>query len=412
MHFSMLTLVPSLLVLGSSAGGGAGRRGALVRGGAWMLVALGAAAALLIAIGFDARAYLNVPRDSVAPLTGELGFRHNWHLLSAAHASDVLNQILLVTPAALLALPLLIRSRRDERVADPATSPTDRFLAAAAAVPVAFALIANPEVGAFRDWDVFALPGLALNAWVAARVASAGGARQRSVSAAAIVVSACALHTIAWTSLNADSARAERRFERLLETATLSRHARSYGWESLGSLRRDRGDAEAAAEAWDLAARHAVRNVRLWNAAAEAHLKLGRTSRASEAWSRALDAEPRNPDAQFGLGALAFRAQDYAEAARRFEAAIAARPDFALAHYNLGLARLRSNDESGAMTSLTEAVRADPGFALGWETLGAVHRSAGHLEEARRCFEASLATRPAGPEAERVRGWLRRLSEP
>lgn len=406
LHFSMLTLVPSLGALAASSTKARGASAAMIRGAAWAGAALAAAAGLLFAIGFDFGAYANVPRDSVAPIAGELGFRDNWHLLSIAHASDVLNQYLLAAPAALLALPLLVSSRRGQEGGDPATSRRCLFLQTAALFPVAFTLVANPEVGAFRDWDVFALPGLALTAWVATFVAG----RTRASASTAIIAGACALHTFAWVSLNADAARAEARFERLLGSAPLSRHARSYGWESLASLRRDRGDAEAAAEAWDLAARHAERNARLWNAAADAQLKLNRAARAGEAWSRALEAEPRNADAHFGLGALAFRAQDYAAAARHFEAAVTARPDFALAHYNLGLARLRTNEEAAAIASLSIAVRANPGFALGWETLGAVHRSAGRLDEARGCFERSLAIRPEGPDAERVRGWLQQIS--
>ena len=43
------------------------------------------------------------------------------------------------------------------------------------------------------------------------------------------------LHTLSWVVVNAREAAAEARFEKLLQTCPLSRYARSYGWETLGT---------------------------------------------------------------------------------------------------------------------------------------------------------------------------------
>jgi tetratricopeptide (TPR) repeat protein len=331
-------------------------------------------------------------------------------LFSAAHLGDVLQQFLLVAPAALIALPWTVARRRaaPRGGGEAGTGGALRFLALAAAGPAAFAFLGNPEVGAFRDWDVFAhaaVPLLALAAVAIQRV----GDPSEGAALAAVLVGASLVHTAAWVAVNADAGRAEARFERLLESCRVSGHARAYGWETLATLRRDRGDLPAAAEAFERSAAIAGTNPRLWNAAAELRMQQGEEAGARIAWERALALDPRNADAHFGLGVSAFRAGDLDRAVRHLEAAVTARPGFALAHYDLALAHLRRGDAAAGVAGLEAAIRARPDLALAWETLGSVHRAAGRLREARVCLQRALELEPNGAGAERIRRWLAEL---
>ncbi|MGQ0721341.1 MAG: tetratricopeptide repeat protein [Candidatus Eiseniibacteriota bacterium] len=362
LHFTTATLWPSLAVLClAAARAGVGRAAA-----AAACVALPAvvSAALLTAVGFDAGAWLAAPRGAnVLPLAGDPGFRQAYRLLDPPHFVDVANQLLLVAPAALLALPLAVR--RGER---DAAGP---FLGTAALVPLLFTFVANPEVGAFRDWDALSFAAVPLTV-LAARSAARAVPDRLLAHGVVVICGAAALHTVAWLAVNAGDRPAEARFAGLLEACPLSRHALAYGSESLGSLRLAAGRAEEACASFESAARAAPDNPRHHISAGKLHLALGRPDRARERFAAALRLDPSRAEAWFGMGTL--------ELARR--------------------------DAGAALAAFRAATEADPAFAPAWFNLGAVLRERGELDASREALRRYLLLDPAGRLAEQAREWV------
>ena len=127
---------------------------------------------------------------------------------------------------------------------------TSRFLLWAALIPVMFIFVANPEIGAFRDWDVLAIPALPLTVWAAWLLVTHTWGRGSLFRIGFVVSLACVLHLGAWVSLNSNTERARARFDDMLQRNVLSRHARSYGWETLGIYYRGVDDSEQALGAY------------------------------------------------------------------------------------------------------------------------------------------------------------------
>lgn len=101
----------------------------------------------------------------ILPVLAEPGFRESYRLFSISHFLDFFNVLILAAPAACMALFLL--KKRD--------LGRHPFLLASAAFPLLFTFLANPEIGALRDWDLLALLAVPLTL----RAASALLARVR-----------------------------------------------------------------------------------------------------------------------------------------------------------------------------------------------------------------------------------------
>ena len=95
-------------------------------------------------------------------------------------------------------------------------SDEQSFFAVAGLYPLLFNAMTNPEIGAFRDWDVLAFPALPLSLWAA-----------------------CAL-------LRLEIAR----YEAVLAEGVLSKHGLAYGWETLAAYCRGNDRHEEALRAF------------------------------------------------------------------------------------------------------------------------------------------------------------------
>ena len=91
------------------------------------------------------------------PLFAEPGLQSQYRIFSLAHFLDFLNQQLLTAPAACMAIFLVRKSHLGRQT----------FLLITAVFPLFFTFLARPEIGVFRDWDIFSLPTLPLTLWVA-----------------------------------------------------------------------------------------------------------------------------------------------------------------------------------------------------------------------------------------------------
>jgi len=107
-------------------------------------------------------------------------------VLSAEHLIDTLNQYALVVPVVVMGTPILVLgSRRSDA--------TDVLLLAMALPPVLFTVLFNPAIGAFRGWDVFALPSVPL-VLLAGRSLLRVCQPVRLRRLAVLVISVCSVH--------------------------------------------------------------------------------------------------------------------------------------------------------------------------------------------------------------------------
>jgi tetratricopeptide (TPR) repeat protein len=362
LHFALVSLAPVLLVPAMAGARGpsavAGRLG--VSAGLAGVVAT----ALLLVLGFDGAAFLADHRGTGLPVLDAPGFRAAYRLLSPVHFLDLLNELLLVAPAALAAIVLAGRPKWDADL---------RLAAVAVAGTLALLFLANAEVGLFRDWDAMAfvaVPLLLAGGLVLGRSLAAQAAREAGI----VLGVAAGVHLGLWIAVNASASASEERFVTLLEKAPTSAHARAYGWESLASRRLGEERRPEAIDALEHSVQASPDNPRLRSMLGDLLLREGEGERADEQFLAALEQDPRSVRALEGRGVIAARREDWEPAGRLFQ----------------------------------QALTIDPANPSAWFNLGLVFLNLDHPDEAQRAFEAALAARPDFPQA---RQQLERLRE-
>ena len=242
LHFLLVTLAPSLFLILFLRGREAKNLG--VRTLSRLSTATGTLAVvpavtviILLALGINPLGYFEwLDKSSSLPVLGGPGFTEAYRLFSLSHLSDLLNQQLLTASAVVIVVATF--RQRVFRSAD----QRGLFLLTAGLLPLAATAVLNPEIGAFRDWDVLAIPSVPLTVWAAAVLLREIGDSRQLITAAVTLCGAVAIHSLLWIGLNASRDKAELRFTDLMETAVLSGHARSYGWDTLGRYYGDRGE--------------------------------------------------------------------------------------------------------------------------------------------------------------------------
>ena len=405
LHLTLVTFAPSLLALGVLRA--KSEIGSHREPDRWKLTLkavaqAGAAPAVLLfvlgAIGFDAVGYMGKVKGShLLPFFSQPVFIYHYGVFSPAHLIDVVNHYLLVAPGAVMVCFLAAKRAW-------AGGTEAGFLAAASIFPFLFTAFANPEIGAFRDWDAFAYPALPLTLW--AGVALVRHATSRLAHVGLMVCGAAALHSLLWVGVNARYAPAEARFAAVLSHAQVSRQARSYGWETLGTYHQTRNRPEAAFNAYRRALEANPENPRHWLFVGNHYFQSGRLADAESAYRRACELRSDLPQVHVNLGAVYQRMGRGEDAIREFEKAIALDAGFAEAHANLGVAYAHLGRHEEAIHHLEMAVAIRPDYAEAFFNLGLAYRRAGAIEKAAACFREVLRLNPGHARADVMRRWL------
>ncbi len=399
MHFVTLAMAPAVVCSAIF------RTEKEVQSRAVSLLGLGAlpaiAGLLLVGMGLPVDAlFRSEPMSHTLPLAGIVLHHQPYLLVSWDHAIEVVNQYALVAPGLLICagiIPFAINLR----------DRTDVLLLLAALPLVTFTLLFNPEIGAFRDWDAFALPAIPLSILVGRWICRAFRKSQVLRQAVWVVLLVSAAHSILWIGVNADGEASERRYSLLLKEAGNSRYAQAYGAESLAAYYRDLGHLDDALAAFEDACRIASQNPRYHvgrayvlslmgdSAAAETALKdalvlspdrldtminLGmlylETGRLAEARSILTQAVVRNRQgtrALHALGMISYRMGDYEVAEGLFRRAAELAPENVTYRVDLGTA-LQSRGEPGkAEVIFREVLRMEPGSFRARMNLGAIY---------------------------------------
>ena len=394
LHFAAVALAPSLLALAVLQHRSVSRvsRSAFPVGTARSLAHLVIAPlATLVVFGlinFDIFGYLGDLRGShFLPLATDPGEPHRAGLFSATHLLDVLNQYLLVAPSALIVLGLVGRSTRS-------ANPCRTFLLTASVFPVLFTFVANPEIGAFRDWDVFAFAALPLTLWSALILIDRIPDRGRLRQAGLLICGAAFLHSLAWVSVNAHAAPAEARFAHLLSHGHLSRHARAYGWETLGIRYYRHREPIRAADAYEEAIAANPDNTRYHTNLGNLYLALGRFDDALDAHAQALRLAPDLGQTHLNMGAVYYRMGRFADALEHYRQATVVRPDYAEAFYGLGNSCGRLGRFGEAIEHHRRAVELDPDHARAYVSMADAYSSLGQLDTAIDAYRTAIEKDP------------------
>lgn len=388
-HFLFVLFAPSLLILGYR-----GYRHGEASMPQWKNVAdklaalcTAPAAAVLVfwIAGFDFGAFLERTggKHHILPLFSEPGFHVPYRIVSVSHLLDFVNLQILSAPAAVMAVFLF--GWKDFR--------HHPFLLSAAAVPLFFTFIANLEIGAFRDWDILALPALPLTLWAASALLERRRQDERTHRSFSVICAAAALHTMLWIGLNADPAAAEARYAHLM--GRLNGHAASYGWETLGTYYRLRGKIVPALNAYKRALDANPKNPRHWLSVGIIYCDLGRPERGIDHLRKATEIQPDLAEAHINLGAAYLGTGRHEAAIDHLGKAVELQPETALALVNLGAAYNEAGRYSEALDPLEKALEIQPGHPGAHVNIGATYHGLGRYEEAVEHLETALELHPA-----------------
>jgi tetratricopeptide (TPR) repeat protein len=397
MHFVTLALAPAL-VWSTLKRPEQEARGRVISLASLGMILVGMSLSLE-AIGLPFDMFLrSEPGSHTLPWSGPVLYHHPHLFVSWDHLVEALNHYALVAPGFVVG-GLLIRK-------SVVHDATDALLLSAAGPLVLFTLLFNPEIGAFRDWDAFALPALPM-ALLAGRWINRSFRDDTARWEALLVVGVVSLaHTIGWVGLSADATASEARFLHLLRHAGNSQHARAYGAGSLAGYYRESGRLEDSLQAFEEASEHDPGNGRYHVArahvlklqgdlkAAEAaleraisltpdrleatinlgklYLETGRVNDAKSILSRAVRQNVDSEPALHTLGTAYYRLGDFEGAERLFSRAVSVRQDNPQNHIDLGNTFLRLGKYNRAELSLEAALNIDPGSVRARMTLGAV----------------------------------------
>ena len=321
--------------------------------------------------GIDFTGYLGrIGGGHHLPVFAEPGFGAPYHLWSLTHLLDFLNLLLLSAPAALMTFFVLRKG----------TFRSQPFLAAAAAFPLVFTFAVNPEIGAFRDWDILALPAIPLTLWSATTLLKRIRDPEKQFHTAFPICAAAALHCLLWVGLNANEAAAEARYVHQMDK--LTGYAGSYGWETLGAYHNLRNKPVPALEAYKRALEANPNNPRHWTAVGLTYRDLDQPANAIQYLEKAAELQPDHAQAYINLGAVYGRFDNLEKAAEHLEKALELDPDDAEAHLNLGIAFGRMGQLPIAIEHLKKAAEIQPDLAEVHVNLGAAYSKVGEPEKA------------------------------
>ena len=358
------------------------------------------AALFLWLTGTDLVTYLSRMGGShLLPVFSEPRFHEPYRLFSLPHLLDFCNLQALAAPGAWMALAMLDRRSFGQRP----------FLLAAAVFPLIFTLLANPEIGAFRDWDFLALPTVPLTLWTASALLARMRDPNSAFHTAFLICGSAALHSLMWIGLNASPTAAETRYAHLMDR--LTGHAASYGWETLGSYYHRQERPVPALNAYQRALDANPDNPRHWLAIGFVHYIMGQHEESIPYAQRAIQINPNLPTAHLYLG-MAYRAVGRMEEARSsLEQALNANPDNPRHWVNVGAIHAMQGQYEDAIPYFRRAIQIDPDIVSGHVNLGAAYQTLNRMEEARSSLARVLELDPDNPQAEEIRRFLAKSEE-
>tara|TARA_Y100000588_G_scaffold177449_1_gene191467 strand:+ start:30726 stop:32591 length:1866 start_codon:yes stop_codon:yes gene_type:complete len=399
-HFSLVVLAPSLLVLATTRW--RTRMQSRLRIVIDLLISPIVSFAVLRIVGFDYSVYTEgMKTNHLLPISSTPGFAYG--LFSLTHLGNVVNELLLVASTALLLLAVYPRKWLSAQ-------PAHLYLWSAVIPALVFTFLANPEIGAFRDWDAFAfpaLPFLLLGVFALQAVDEKGRLR-----AAVVAGGATAVHTAFWLLTNAQPSSAEARYTTLLDVSVLTPTARSYGWEAVGSVKRRQNDLEGERLAFEKAAEANPTNYRYWNTLGTVESRRSRFAEAIVYYLRALEQNPESVEAHTNVGSAYYRTKQYDLAIDHYLQAVERQPDLVGELYaNLGASFLITGRTKEALGAYEQAVSRKPTLIQAYFPAGNAANRLGDRTKAHRYYSEVLRRDPGFQHADLIRKWIAEIEK-
>lgn len=267
--------------------------------GAWMLPRV-----LRTFVAFDRPRHLGTGAETLASAGGADLF--------ALRLFDVANVILYLAPLALVA-PIVVALVRNGARSRSAPAPATLWLAFLALPAVVLLLVLHPQQGAFRDWDVFAIPGVLfsmLAAWCVGLVLEGRRAWAWLGAAVALAVGVPTLHSLLVAH---DPDRSRARIEAYaIGPPQRTKTECATTWDFLGVQAWEHARWDDAARAFARSVEYAP-NLRVIGAWASAEEKRQDWPRAQAAYQLLVEKAPDGPAAWEGLHRTSVRLRDLGE---------------------------------------------------------------------------------------------------
>jgi len=289
-----------------------------------------------------------------------------YSMLSFSHLLDIINQLLLICPGAIIAfIPGCggkdkTKNHQDLRI----------FLYISAILSLFFLLVIDPKLGYARDWDLFATPAGVLGLTIVLFVAIFGGLKNinsfRLVSIGAVSI----LFFSGWMLTNASTARQLARAEQLL---AISDKGHGYCTELLAHYYRY--DDEQPEKVVDLLNRITgpAKNARVHNVIARTELELERYPDALANARAGLAIDSTHTDLSFCAG-RAYLVLGHPDSALRYlQAAFAREPGNYGYALNLARAFSRLEQWQHALVAFKAAIRAEPTYSASYFDIGFIY---------------------------------------
>ncbi|MEW5875632.1 MAG: tetratricopeptide repeat protein, partial [Candidatus Zixiibacteriota bacterium] len=327
-------------------------------------------------------------RDFLLPLLAQPP--HWYGILTPAHLIDGVNQVLILTPALLVALALKLASRAVKQpVSDQGPQQGEigaAFWVLAILLPILAGLLLDPKLGWARDWDLFAViysPLMVGAAVYLARIPR--GPSRRAIAGVALLSAGL------WLSFSADAASEVRRYEALLR---LDRSRADYGHEILALYYRDTGRPMGEIMQYKEALK-ITDNARYHVALGNAFSNLGRQEDAAAWYRSGSERDPDFHEAHYGLAVTLANLGRFDEALPHAQRAVILNPNRPEYQYQLGYLLMRKGMFAEALPHLERGANVLPRSARNLNSLGVCYTEVGRLTEARASLDSAMIADPS-----------------
>ena len=313
-------------------------------------------------------------------------------LLSLPHITNLINEVLLISPFGLIWGIAFLVSRK-------ASTPSCRFLGWASLGTSILIAVHYISMGG-RDWDLMAFPGLFYSLWGIQSLELTSQSNKLFRQLRWAVLPLMILHTALWIGINSSPDRAVERLGNLMHyTPNQGLHYRAF---TLGhyylNIRKD--DYSQAVRYFREALNYApvddldhINQYRQFLATALAkwggrHSDEGRFSQAIEAYQEAIRLQPNRWETHYYLGIEYLDRGQLQEGTRALEKAIRLQPDFADAYSRLGIVYHKLGREQESVTAFKKVIQLEPDNAQAHFNLGMSFLLNGDRDSALEQYEA------------------------
>lgn len=278
-------------------------------------------------------------------------------LLSLTHLIDMLNEIILIAPVALLiGLSSLFVPVRKQVFRD----RTSLFLMIAGGACFLYLFLMKPDKGASRDWDLFALGSVpwTMYALHLFSISSLGKERFKRMELVLIIIAI--LHTGPWILINSDVERSLERFQTLTEKdASWSNVALADAYEELSTYSREQGWEDQRVEYCEKAVK-AMPASRYFIHLGAAYGENDRHEESITVLKKVGADSPYAADAHFNMGISYLGLNKIQEAATQFRKTLSIDPTHLRARFNIAVYYTRGNKVEEAIAEFQKILQIDP----------------------------------------------------